>query len=95
MNSPRKNRPADRRGPGLVRPYFFFIAPLEVVAVSAIVVGVFAAVSQPFGWQSAVQILVYASLGTLLWWVDDKLDLDDESIVEKVPVAVARQRDHT
>lgn len=54
---------------------------LEVVVSSLVVVGAFAALSQPFGWSSAGQLLTCGLLGVLLWFADRTL------IVEPSPVA--------
>ncbi len=49
---------------------------LEVVVACIVVVGLFAAASQPFGWSSALQFLTCAVLGGLLWYADRGLDVE-------------------
>ena len=46
---------------------------VEVVVACVMVVGFFAAASQPFGWSSALQFAVCAVLGGLLWYADRTL----------------------
>lgn len=57
------------------------VGVLEVVVASLVVVGTFAALSQPFGWSSAGQLLTCGLLAVLLWFADRSL------IVEPAPVA--------
>jgi len=73
-----QSTPANSRIPSLARrasvqqsPLFLAIAGLvEVVVACVMVVGFFAAASQPFGWASALQFGACGVLGGLLWYAD-------------------------
>jgi hypothetical protein len=55
-------------------PFFLAIAGLvEVVVACLMIVGVFAAASQEFGWSSALQMGACGLLGGLLWYADRTL----------------------
>jgi hypothetical protein len=50
---------------------------LETAVAAMIVVGIFAAAAQPWGWASAVQFVLCAGLGLMLWLADSKLNADE------------------
>ena len=54
---------------------------LETIIAAMVVVGVFAAASQPLSWSSVVQYLLCAGLALLLWLADSKLDTDEHCAV--------------
>lgn len=53
---------------------------LEVVVATTIVVGSFSALSQPFGWSAAAQLVSCGVLGAILWLADAKMNAGDLTI---------------
>jgi hypothetical protein len=84
-----QSTPANSRIPSLARrsgvqqsPLFLAIAGLvEVVVACVMVVGIFAAASQPFGWSSVLQFGACGVIGGLLWYADRTM------IVARSPVS--------
>jgi hypothetical protein len=54
----------------------------EVVIAVVAVVGFFMAISQPFGWQSGLQILLFASMAILLWLADANIGAGESAPLE-------------
>lgn len=50
---------------------------LEVVVATTVVVGSFSALSQPFGWSAAAQLVSCGVLGASLWFADARLNAGD------------------
>jgi hypothetical protein len=73
-------RQNDSHGTPRSRLFLVVVGLLEVVVASLVVVGFFAAASQPFGWSSAVQFLLCALLGGLLLYADRNLDVEDSLV---------------
>jgi hypothetical protein len=55
---------------------------VEVVVACVMVVGFFAAASQPIGWSSALQFAGCAVLGGLLWCADRTLIVEPSAALE-------------
>jgi hypothetical protein len=88
QREPRQNGP---RIPDRLAPFLGMIAFAEIVIAVISVVGFFMAISQPFGWQSGLQILLFASMAILLWFADASIEAGDSGPIE-LSVAYA-QRD--
>ncbi len=78
----REPRQSGPRIPDRLAPFLGMIVFAEIVIAVTIVVGFFMAISQPFGWQSGLQILLFASMGILLWLADGGLEAGDSQPVE-------------
>jgi hypothetical protein len=55
---------------------------LEITIATVSVVGLFNTACQPFSWQCALQFLLFALLGALLWVADAMLEIDESSAAE-------------
>jgi len=64
------------------RRFLGMIVFAEIVIAVITVVGFFMALSQPFGWQSGLQILLFASMVILLWLADAGIEAGESSPVE-------------
>ena len=71
----------DPRTPGQMQPFGGVLVLFKITIATTIVVGLFEAVSQPFGWRGVAQVLLCACLGRLLWLADAKLAADDSPAV--------------
>lgn len=78
----REPRQNGTRIPQSLAPFLGMIVFGEIVIAVISVVGFFMAISQPFGWQSGLQILLFAAMAILLWIADARLDADDSWPVE-------------
>jgi hypothetical protein len=76
---PRQNGP---RIPDRLAPFLGMIVFAEVVIAVITVVGFFLAISQPFGWQSGLQILLFASMAILLWLADANIEAGESAPLE-------------
>ena len=75
MNSQANNhRKSEAARSGIVQRFAGLVVLIETIVAAMIVVGVFAAASQPFGWSSLVQFLLCAGLAVLLWLADSRLE---------------------
>jgi|GEM_PF-6599703 len=71
------HRQSDAVVAGLLQRFAGIFVLLETAISALIVVGVFAAASQPVGWSSVMQILLCAGLGLLLWMADSRMNADE------------------
>jgi len=72
-------------------PFLGAIVLAEIVIAVTCVVGFFIAISQPFGWQSGIQILLFASMAILLWFADASLAVEPANWPAEMSVARARR----
>jgi hypothetical protein len=77
------NKRSNSSRPGHSPPFLATIGLLEVVIACIVVVGLFAAASQPFGWSSALQFLTCAVLGGLLWLADRGINVESSPAPER------------
>ena len=75
-------RQGGRRIPDRLVPFLGMIVFAEIVIAVTIVVGLFMAISQPFGWQSGLQILLFASMAILLRFADASIESGDSEPIE-------------
>src|SRR5260370_14305832 len=78
----RKPRQKGRRIPDRLVPFLGMIVFAEIVIAVIAVVGFFMAISQPFGWQSGLQILLFASMAILLRVADASIESGDSEPIE-------------
>jgi hypothetical protein len=72
-------------------PFLGAIVLAEIVIAVTSVVGIFMAISQPFGWQSGLQILLFGLMGILLWFADASLAVDESRPAELSVVRAHRE----
>jgi hypothetical protein len=86
MNSRAAYRPETRQNgpriPEKLAPFLGIFVLAEIVIAVAAVVGFFLAISQPFGWQSGLQMVLFASMAILLWIADARVDVGDSGAPE-------------
>src|SRR5882672_3712717 len=78
----REPRQSGPRIPDRLAPFLGMIVFAEIVIAVIAVVGFFMAISQPFGWQSGLQILLFASMAILLWFADASIEAGDSGPAE-------------
>ncbi len=81
-NHRRKTRESSPRIPDRLVPFLGMIVLAEIVIAVIAVVGFFMAISQPFGWQSGLQILLFASMAILLRVADASIESGDSEPIE-------------
>jgi hypothetical protein len=89
MNLPNNSRglvDSDLKNSGPARHFNGALILLEITLATVIVVGLFAAVFQPFGWASLLQFVLCGLLGALLAFVDGKLDTEQSDVGDEAPV---------
>ncbi len=74
------SRQNDSAGAPHARVFLVVVGLLEIAVASLVVVGSFAAASQPLNWSSAVQFVTCALLGGLLWYADRHLKVEDSLV---------------
>jgi hypothetical protein len=89
-HEPRQNGP---RIPDRLVPFLGMIVFAEIVIAVITVVGFFMAISQPFGWQSGLQILLFVSMAILLWIADASIEAGESGRVELSVAYAHRQID--
>jgi hypothetical protein len=78
----REPRQSGPRIPDRLVPFLGMIVFVEIVIAVITVVGFFMAISQPFGWQSGLQILLFASMAVLLWLADAGIEEEESGPIE-------------
>jgi hypothetical protein len=81
-NHRRESRSNGPRIPDRLAPFLGMFVFAEVVIAVVAVVGFFMAISQPFGWQSGLQILLFASMAILLWLADARIEAGESASLE-------------
>jgi len=92
MHRPAENsRQTDVNTSGVMEHFAGAIALFETIIATTIVVGMFSAISQPFGWPAVGQILLCTGLGVMLWMADSHLEFGQSFAAESAGHAAGRQ----
>jgi len=82
MNQPGENSRQSVQDTPVMPCFAAALALFETVIAAAVVVGLFAAASGPFGWPAAFQFLLCAGLCLMLWLADSRLQVGESFNVE-------------
>lgn len=84
-------RQPDINTSGMMERFAGVFVLFETIIATLIVVGLFSAASQPFGWPAIWQVLLCTALGVMLWLADARLDVGESFAVAGAGRAACRQ----